>query len=117
MFFLVKSIERFHCIGAADVVGNGVLSIWDTGAGLDTDTVEDVGFDGSGLVGTGICFGCCTIDTGAPGSFTHGSKGDFGACTKGTLGACAKGIFGNCVSFIIVYKYKIIKLLVNINWF
>ena len=65
----------------------------------------------------GICFGCCTIDTGAPGSFTHGSKGDFGACTKGTLGACAKGIFGNCVSFIIVYKYKIIKLLVNINWF
>ncbi len=70
LFFLVKSIERFHCIGTdeGDFTGD------DTGLDKDVD---------SGLDGTGV--------------------GVFGACV---LDGCVNG---NCVSFIIMYKYKIIK--------
>ena len=113
---MVKSIERFHCIGAQDdeCIGFEGVDIGFTqdngvfGAGTKEDcwATGDIGL---GEIGTGA-LGACTKGTCGEGVLGVRTKGVFGACTKGIFGACAKGIFGVCVSFIIMYKYKIIKL-------
>lgn len=83
MFFLEKSIERFHCIGAHDVGVFGVeatgLAVWGNGLGI-----------------TSFC-----------GVFKDGETDGTG------LGVGVIGVFGNCVSFIIMYKYKNNKMFFN----
>ena len=88
MFFLVKSIDRFHCIGAEVDETNGL----DDNNGDFVDGIEDVCCDnGVGLDEIGVdTFGVCTK----------------GCDVQGVFGACIKGAFGVCVSFIIMYKYK-----------
>jgi hypothetical protein len=98
---LVKSIDKFHCIGAAD--DNGFVA---TTTGLFDGTVD------TGLGECVTCLGGCT--TGLCGCTT-----DVFGCITGVLGTCTEGtgvpgVFGLsfaksegvCVSFIIMYKYK-----------
>ena len=57
MFFLLKSIERFHCIGAGVATGLGVM----IGLGVTGLCICDIGLGICGFAcccGT-LCTGCC----------------------------------------------------------
>lgn len=119
MVFLVKSIERFHCIGAADEADTGALMGCDiVGLGADACTTGTIGFDGNGraigdtgldcCIGLDCCtgLGCCIGVDGLCGE-TIGVIGLSFARSEGVFGDCAKGAFGVCVSFIINFNNKI----------
>ena len=98
---MVKSIERFPCIGAVDdATGLGVVGVVGLGVCATGLGVGAVGFGVESVAG--VCTGLC-----------ENGVGIFGAC----------GVFGCCVSFIIMYKYKnlkggikcIVKNIVKIN--
>ena len=98
LFFLLKSIERFHCIGAGAAMGFGDT----TGLGCCTGfDCTGLGFDCTGLGADciGLGFDCTDLGADCIG---------LGCCG---LGCCGLGwshcSFGNCVSFIIIINNKI----------